>query len=274
MSIRSKLFFSFLFLALMIVAMFSVRYYFSIKENELIREIVLEHEISTQLSGLSTAAQKIRRYEKEYFIYVNNPGKREKYAGEFSEARAEINLYTSRLKTIYTWSNKKDGLKVLSDWEEAINYYGDGFEALNQRVIRQEISDVQDANKAIQDYKNRFRVVLSGTAQSIHEHYKIAADKAELIKKYQNTSAFIFGIISAISVLLALFMSFMVPASIVKPLKQLTKIAEGISKGKMGNVDEVKGSIEIENLAKSIKRLQTATLGLLKRLQKGKNSSS
>lgn len=272
MSIRSKLLFSFLLVASMIVAMFAVRQYFSIKEGELIREIVLEHEISTQLSGLSTSAQKIRRYEKEYFIYVGDPEKRQKYAGEFSEARAEINQYVSRLKTIYTSSNKKDALKALSQWEDAIRYYSDGFEVLNQRVISGEINGVLEANKAIQEYKNRFRIVLSGSTESIHENYRIATEKAERIKQYQDASSFIFGAISALSVLVALLMSFMVPASIVKPLKQLTSIAEGISKGKMGNVDEVKGSVEIENLAKSIKRLQIATLGLLKRLQAGRKS--
>lgn len=272
MSIRSKLLFSFLFMTLLIVILFATRHFFSIKEDSLIREIVLEHEISTHLSGLSTAAQKIRRYEKEYFIYVQNPEKRNKYASEFSEALEEINNHITELKTVYTRSNKNTALTILSEWKNATDYYANGFDTLNKQVQNNEIKGVLEANNAIQNYKNRFRVVLSGTTESIQNQYELATFKAERIKRYQDTSSLIFAVIAAISVLVALVMSFLVPAGIVKPLKQLTDIANGISKGKVNDSVEVKGSIEIEDLAKSIRRLQSATLGLLKRLQTAKSN--
>lgn len=273
MSIRAKLLSSFLFLTLLIVIQFVTSQFFAVKENELIREIVIEHEISAQLSGLSSAAQKIRRFEKEYFIYVQDSIKREKYFKEFGEAKDEINGYISRLKQIFSKSRKASQISVLSVWEIATKIYTDGFENLNQRVKDGEITEVLQANTAIQEPKNKFRVVLSGTAESIENQYQLAETKAERITQYKSTSSMISIVVSGISVIVALLVSFQVPASIVKPLKQLTDIANSISKGQVNQSIEISGSREIVNLAKSIERLQVATLGLLKRVQSAKRAA-
>ena len=272
MSIRAKLFSSFLFISLMILVLFVVRQYYSIKEAELVREIVLDHRISSQLAGLSSASQKIRRFEKEFFIYINNPEQRDKYAVEFNETNEEIKQFFEQLISIYPTYKYDTSSIALAEWAEARKYYADGFNALVERVKNGEISEVIDANNAIQDYKNRFRVVLAGTDNAIKQQYLLASEKADLIKQYQIDSSTIFIAISTLSFLIALCMSFLVPASIIKPLKQLTDIANGISKGQVKAATDVKGSIEIENLSKSIRRLQLATLGLLKRLQTAKRT--
>ena len=270
MSIRSKLLFSFLSITLLILILFAVRQFFSVKEADLVKEIVLDHEISAQLSGLSSAAQKIRRYEKEYFIYVQTPKKRNKYAGEFADASSEISQYISRLKSIYSQTGKRNALAKLLEWERATNFYTTGFSKLNRQVQDGKIKGVIEANQAIQEYKNAFRVVLSGTAAEIKNQYQLATLKAQRIQQYQDTSSLVFIVIGILSLAVALIMSYQVPAGIVKPLKRLTDIANGISKGKVNESVDVRGSIEIEDLAKSINRLQAATVGLLKRVQAAK----
>lgn len=267
MSIRAKLFFSFLFISLMILALFVVRQYYSVKEAGLVREIVLDHRISAQLAGLSSAAQKIRRYEKEFFIYVSNPEKRNNYASEFNDANLEINQFLEELISVYATYHYNTSTIALADWAQATKYYTDGFRVLVDKVNAGQINNVVEANNAIQEYKNRFRVVLSGTEKAINQQYQLAAEKAVQIEQYQATASKMFIAISISSFLIALFMTFFIPASIVKPLRQLTDIAEGISKGHVRQSTNVKGSIEIENLSRSINRLQTATLGLLKRIQ-------
>lgn len=270
MSIRTKLLSSFLFITLLILIMLVTQQLFTIKEKDLLQQIVVEHEISAQLSALSTAAQKIRRYEKEYFIYVQNPNKREKYAGEFSDASDEIQQHLNQLKTIYTNSGKQQSLETLKEWEDAASFYTGGFNQLTRRVLSGEITSVLGANQAIQEYKNRFRVLLSGTSESIKNQYQLATQKAKRITEYQETSSLIFIAISTLSLIIALVMSFRVPAGIVNPLRQLTEVANGLSKGKVKDSGDIGGSIEIEELAKSIKRMQAATMGLLKRVRESK----
>lgn len=267
MSIRSKLLFSFITISALIMTLFAVRQYFSLKEAELVRELIVDHEISMQLSGLSTAAQKIRRYEKEYFIYVQNPQKRAKYAGEFADAYTEIETYIRRLQEIYSANRRDSELTKLKTWQTATRYYANGFDQITDAVESGLITGVLEANAAIQKYKNEFRVVLSGTEISIRNQYQQASAKSDRIRQYQGTAALIFMVIAIVSLGLSLIMSVSVPASIVKPLQKMTMVANAISKGQLNDSVDVKGSAEIEDLAKSIKRLQAATLGLLKRLQ-------
>ena len=82
----------------------------------------------------------------------------------------------------------------------------------------------------------------------------------------------IFIVVATTSVIVALIMAFQVPASIARPLKQLTDIANRISKGEVDQHIKISGSHEIVTLAKSIERLQVATLGLLRRLQSSRNA--
>jgi nitrogen fixation/metabolism regulation signal transduction histidine kinase len=267
MSIRFKLLSSFLFVTLLILVLFAVRQFYSIKEKDLVREMVIDHEISAQLSALSSAAQKIRRYEKEYFIYVDNPAKRRKYAREFVEAAREINLYLSRLNSIYSTSGKTQALASLKQWKEATRFYTAGFASLNKQVLNGQIKGVIEANAGIQEYKNRFRIVLSGSAKAIDEQYTQAKQKADQIKEYQHSVSLIFMTIALLSLFVSLMMSFQVPAGIVKPLQRLTDVANSISKGRFDDALDVTGSREIQELARSINRLQSATLGLLRRVQ-------
>jgi nitrogen fixation/metabolism regulation signal transduction histidine kinase len=273
MSIRAKLFISFMTISVLILTLFVVRQYFSVKEAELVRELVVDHEISVQLSGLSAAAQKIRRYEKEFFIYVQNPKKRAKYAGEFADANAEIESYIKRLQGIYS-ANRRDGeLAKLQTWQKATRFYAGGFGQITDAVENGTITGVLEANAAIQKYKNDFRVVLSGTEQSIRNQYQLATAKSDRIGDYQYTAALVFMVIAVLSLSLSVFMSIQVPASVIKPLKKMTMVANAISKGQLNDSVDIKGSAEIEDLASSIKRLQTATLGLLKRLQHARKQS-
>ena len=267
MSIRARLFVSFLTISAMILTLFVVRQYFSLKEAELVRELVVDHEISVQLAGLSAAAQKIRRYEKEYFIYVQNPGKRANYAGEFADANDEIEGYLKLLQGIYSAHGRLGELAKLQAWQDATRIYAGGFERIADAVEGGQITGVLEANAAIQEYKNEFRVVLSGTEESIRTQYDLAAAKSDRISAYQYTATLVFTIVAILSLALSLFMSIQVPASIVKPLKKMTLVANAISKGQLNDAVDIRGSAEIEDLAGSIKRLQTATLGLLKRLQ-------
>ena len=271
MSIRAKLFIAFMVITALIMTLFVVRQYFSYKEAGLVRELVVDHEISVQLSGLSAAAQKIRRYEKEFFIYVQNPTKRAKYAGEFADAGVEIESYIKRLRDIFT-VNRRDGeLAKLQAWQDATRFYTGGFEQIVAAVEVGTIAGVLEANAAIQPYKNEFRVVLSGTEDAIREQYQLASAKSIRIREYQHTAALVFMVIAAFSLCLSVFMSIQVPASVVKPLKKMTMVANAISKGQLNDSVDIRGSAEIEDLANSIKRLQTATLGLLKRLQNARS---
>ncbi|MBT3205330.1 MAG: HAMP domain-containing protein [Gammaproteobacteria bacterium] len=267
MSIRSKLLISFLFLTLLLLTHFIIGYYFTQREHDLVKEMANEHNISHQLSQLAISAQKIRRYEKEYFIYLQNTPKRRKYFKDFSDARNEINNILSSLKNTYSKLGKKLDLNRLAAWKISTLSYTAGFEKINEEVMNGIITDVAEANGAIKESKNKFRSVLSGSMDAIDESFRSSKNKAKLIQDFGATSSLISSSIALISVFIGLVMAFQVPASIIRPLKELSEVANSISKGNLNEKVDIVGSPEIVDLSKSIERLQTATLGLLKRVQ-------
>ena len=205
--------------------------------------------------------------EMRYLLDLSRDLKRAKYAGEFADANAEIESYIKRLQGIYSVNRRDSELAKLQTWQKATRFYAGGFGQITDAVDSGTITGVLEANAAIQKYKNEFRVVLSGTEQSIRNQYQLATAKSDRISDYQYTAALVFMVIAVLSLSLSVFMSVQVPASVIKPLKKMTMVANAISKGQLNDSVDIRGSAEIEDLAGSIKRLQTATLGLLKRLQ-------
>lgn len=258
---------------MLILVQFVISYYFSQKEYELVQQIIREHDISNQLSGLAQAAQKIRRYEKEYFIYVQNEERRTEYFEAFQKTRQEINRFIGLLKRKYSVANQGRQQELIAEWAEATEFYAAGFERVHERVLNGEITGVIEANAAIKDAKNRFRIVLSGSRDAIDQQLRRAKSEADEVYQYQDRSSLICTVVTNISIVIGLFISYMVPKSIARPIRELTEMSDNISKGRMNKAVKVTGSREIEELAKSIERLRVAAQGLLRRLQMVKRSA-
>ena len=272
MPIRTKLFLSFLLLTILILVQFFIRYQFTTKESRLVRQMVAEHQISNLLSELAEAAQKIRRFEKEYFIYVQNAEKRSTYYQEFQQAKREILDHLQVLRNIYSASNNLKQLSELAVWQQAAQLYTEAFETVHQDVLAGNITGVIQANAAIREGKNRFRVLLAGARRSVNEQLLRAQQEADQIDVYRQRSTLIFTLVTAASLVIGLFIAFSVPGSIARPMRRLSEIADGISRGRIKDSVNVKGSREIEDLARSIERLRVATQGLLMRLKAARNA--
>jgi len=267
MSISRKLYYSFLLLTVFLLVQFAVNFYFNQKKQDLVDSMVTEHEISSHLAALAIAAQKIRRFEKEYFIYVNNPPKRQHYFEEFIDAQHQINNLLQNLKSDFRHSAKKSQESQLLAWELSTQVYGKAMAQINQSVKQGRLQTVQDANAAIKSGKNKFRVVLEGSEQAIEEALRLSRSKAEMIRLINRQSLMVSALLLLFSVIIGLIMAKAVPASVVKPLQQLAQAADRISKGHINEPVNVTGSAEISNLAQSIERLQNATFNLIKRVQ-------
>jgi HAMP domain-containing protein len=79
---------------------------------------------SSQLSELAVLAQQIRRYEKEYFVYVGNKERREGYINEWSGTADKITkvLQTMRANTNAAFNETDTG--KIGNWITASDFYG------------------------------------------------------------------------------------------------------------------------------------------------------
>ena len=79
---------------------------------------------SSQLSDLAVLAQQIRRYEKEYFVYVGNKERREGYINEWSGTADKIVKLLQTMRTNSSAAfNEADAGKI-GNWITASDFYG------------------------------------------------------------------------------------------------------------------------------------------------------
>jgi hypothetical protein len=124
------------------------------------------------LSRLQLEGEKLRRYEKEFFIYAASPEKRSQYAKEFDAAYTRLLGLSNELLApsgkAFTSTERAEMLK----WKEAASFYDSEFsrqvrrtQEINPATLSNELrlGLTVGLNEDIKAGKDRFRVLLSGT---------------------------------------------------------------------------------------------------------------
>lgn len=144
----------------------------SITEQGVEQAIRRNFTAAGKLSQIQVAGEKMRRFEKEMFIYVASPEKRAGYVKEFDTAYARLlDLLDDALApsgTAFTDDERRDLLR----WKEAASFYAAEFNTLSRRAADQSTAAMSveqraaltiDFNDRIKAGKDRFRELLSGT---------------------------------------------------------------------------------------------------------------
>ncbi|BCE02397.1 hypothetical protein [Marinicellulosiphila megalodicopiae] len=269
MSIKKTLLLAFGVLSLMIILLLSVSLFSSFKTQVSTTQLIHDHEVSRGFTAVAINAQAIRRYEKEYFIYLDHE-KREKYWNEWSETKNKISAILDDLEKNLPMCGQAALVPEVQRWREALDFYASEFTKLNQQVIAGNISTTLGANDAVQDGKNRFKELLDGVdtqIESIFQEAKIHADNAQ---SFNVIALIIIAVISFVAVIIAVVSFGRVPKSVSFPIVQLTELTTLISKGKANEMVKIGGSPEIVELSKSVERLRVATNGLMERYKTSK----
>ena len=126
------------------------------------------------LTRIQLTGERMRRFEKEMFIYVTVPARRLAYQKEFDDAfQAMLVDLDTALAPSGTAFNDQERAEILR-WKEAAMTYATAFNRLEIAAVlldRPEsassatLRTTQDFNRAIEDGKNAFRVLLGGTEQ-------------------------------------------------------------------------------------------------------------
>jgi hypothetical protein len=124
------------------------------------------------LSQLQVEGEKMRRYEKEMFIYVANNERRANYVKEFDGAYTKL---LNQLDTMLAPSGTAftdDERKQILAWKEAALFYTAQFAGLARRAEGQTLASMTpeqrlgltlEYNDGIKAGKDRFRELLGGT---------------------------------------------------------------------------------------------------------------
>jgi hypothetical protein len=92
---------------------------------------------SSSLSELAILAQQVRRYEKEYFVYVGNIEKREGYIKEWTGTSDKITALIAKIRKNADQAFSAEDQGKISNWAGAAEFYDSEmkkiFSAVNDR---------------------------------------------------------------------------------------------------------------------------------------------
>lgn len=270
-SIRAKLMFSFTLVFLVSVGLGTVSYYFTQENNRLVEQAVnRDFNGSIQISELAILAQKIRRYEKEYFMYIGNAEKQAKYEREWGETFAKI---SAKLGAIIA---DRSGLWRVADrikfghWQASLNAYGSGFRNVVEQVNTGELNGTLAANAAVQEAKNKFRTLVNGTIEFANAKYADATAAAEQIHVKSDQLNVILLIALGTAAAVSLLLMITMPGSIIKPVKALSLSAATMSQGDLDKpVPTAIGISDFRELAATLERMRISQKTLLQRFSNG-----
>jgi hypothetical protein len=126
---------------------------------------------SSDIAEIALEGSKLRRFEKEYLLHVDDARRRATYYAEwkeaFDEARKQIAESAGRGESEWT----RPELAMLAEWSAALAEYGQGFAALAADVDRGAVRGTAAANQQLDAAKKRIAVVLDGSEKLEIEKY-------------------------------------------------------------------------------------------------------
>lgn len=268
-SVRGKLLFGFILILLFMVGQSVLTYIYFDRNRTLVQQAISQDfKAAMDLSKVAVAGQKIRRYEKEYFIYVDNLRKRAGYSEEFNETHAKLEQLLETMVTDFsgTWSDQ-DRLEIRR-WQQALLAYGQGFRSVVDKVETAQITDTVGANVAIQDAKNKFRVLLKGTAKMIPERFRDASQRTQQIAANSQIVKMVVVGTSTAGISLVLLLMLAIPGSIAKPIRKLSEAARRMSTGDLDETVPQSRVREFSELAQTLERMRVSQKAMIDRIMK------
>lgn len=274
-TIRSKLIFSFLLVFVVMAGLTSISYFFIQENNRLVDQAIdRDFSGSIQISELAILAQEIRRYEKEYFMYIGNTEQKAKYekewTGTFTKIKTKLDQLMSDKSALWTANDQTEFTK----WSESLQTYGKGFQKLIDDVNNGILTDTLSANNAIQNAKNAFRPLVSGTIELANQKYRDASEARRQIKIKNSQMNLILISALAITAAFCLTLILIVPRTIIKPIKSLTSSASTMSQGALETPVPASSIKDFDELSATLERMRISLKALLQRAASGSKQSA
>jgi nitrate/nitrite-specific signal transduction histidine kinase len=266
-TIRNKLYFGFGLILLFILAQFAVVFVY-LKQSEKLVDNAINRDFHTsvEVARIGIEAQKLRRFEKEYLMYIHSPSNRGKYFIEWKEASDAV---AAKLRQIIEnrdqrWSNRDAA--AAREWQQSLDAYVNGFKEVVAAVDNGQITSTLQGNDAVRDAKDAFRVLLDGTAKKIEIKYERAAVSAKAVEGKFQLVTIVLVVVALAGTVLAAAMLVLLPTSIGRPIEMLTRAAHDMSTGNLGKAISVSGSPEFKELGATLERMRVSQQMIIDRL--------
>ena len=257
---------------------------------------------SSQLTDLAVLAQQVRRYEKEYFVYVGNEERRNGYIKEWTGTSDKITKLLGTMRANSEGAFAADDVGKMGNWVDATEFYSGEMKKIFSTVNDQAARVAQAAaapspvitpaakgsapvaatptapvvmfarpevNTMIGAGKDRLSGVL------IKEVSLMSAEKTKQTLALSEVAAGGFNqvfagvmLTVAIGILIALILMVTLPKAVTTPLENLTAAVDDLSKGNLDKKVDVGDVAEFAGLATALERMRVGQQALIARMRR------
>jgi methyl-accepting chemotaxis protein len=266
-------------------------------ERDVVSAVQKNTLASSQLSDLAVTAQQARRYEKEYFVYVNNVERREGYIKEWTGASEKMAKLVQTMRANADGAFSLDDLGKIASWANAAEFYSAEmkriFFAVNERqgqlagvVAVVAASPTKpgiaapaaasavamfspvEVNGMIGAGKDRLSgVLIKGVSDMAAEKTKQTLALPELTKQGFDRMWNLVMASVVIGLVVAGYLALKLPTAITKPIATLSGAIDRVSKGELDVAIDTSGPSEFSTLTAAVERMRVAQGALVARLR-------
>lgn len=303
-SIKSRLVNGLMLIVLFFLVQAGMVWYATGNAKSTVVENTRKNTVATsELGSLAVLAQQIRRYEKEYFIYIGNKEKRDSYEQEWRGALGKIEATLARMKTGSDGAFSPKDIEQVIVWSGASDFYAAEMQKIFHAVAERSETIQADKSSAIAspparsglkpavltppehaapvDYrpievndmikagKDRFSAdLMKGVATLDKAKTGTTLALADVAEKMFDQVLTGVLITVAIGVFVALLLSFSLPRTVTRTIDGLSNAAETMSMGNLEQAYDSGGVTEFGKLAEALNRMRLGQQALVERLQR------
>jgi methyl-accepting chemotaxis protein len=269
MTIRNKLYIGFALILAFSIGQAAVTYLNLNQSEALVNQAIgKDFNASVEIARIGIEAQKLRRFEKEFLIYVGSKDQRAKYFTEWKGAHDQVKTMLDRIVENRDADWSAGDIAKAREWQVSLKGYADGFTGVVLGADSGQITSTMQGNEAVREAKDAFRVLLDGTTMGVEQKYKQAVASEQAIGGKFRLVNIVIGIAALAGIGLVAVMLVIVPNSISRPIEVLTRSAHDMSTGIMSKPVAVAGSPEFKELADTLERMRVSQQMLIERLKK------
>ena len=305
-SIKNRLNISMAVLIVFFLAQAAAVTWFVAEQREQVSEKVHQNTLaSSELAELSTLAQQVRRYEKEYFVYVGNEEKRNGYIKEFSDTSVRITKLIDVMAANKDKAFSKPDVQEINRWRDANAFYASemnrifasvsktqldvntqsqaaALAALSKSAVVQvaavtatpaatpavRLPTPAEANDMIKAGKDRFSAeLIKGVTAQLKAKTQATLNLGETTS--QNYNRLLAAVLATVmlGILIAVFLMLTVLGAVTKPIERLSAIADEISRGNLERPFPKESVAEFEPLARSLEKMRIGLSVLTRKIK-------
>jgi HAMP domain-containing protein len=258
MKIRNKLFIAF---AIVLILFSSGGVFIAVsvaKITQLNASIQTEQIIAQAASDFQRGA--LLKQSGTYAYLSGNPqdGQTQINEGQTILLQSEATLKTLQTASLSNETQDKINLLLtgyIHSFEDSINTYSNYTITLYERNNQTLNAEINSYSKCISSDMTTLNTFISSLDNQIKTDYDNANKE---ISDYSVQTATLTAVLVAVTVALAVVIAVVVAGRITKPISQLSKVADKVSKGDFSQTINVKTGDEIEKLAESFERMLNA----------------